>query len=195
MTWVDYCILSIILFSILVGVLRGFVREALGAATWVAAIIASRIFGPDAASHLSDQIAAPAMRAVAGYAMVFFVGLFIGALLTHLISLLVDSAGIGGVDRTLGAGFGLIRGLVAVVIVLMIVSVSTSPQERWWRESQLVPPLMPLADELRSFIPERWLALLRSTDPRTLPALHPDSALPTASPSSSRTAVHPAQGS
>lgn len=164
MSWVDCCILGIVVLSMLVGVLRGFARELLGLMTWIAAVVASAVFGATAAEHLSTQIANPALRSVAGHALVFFGALFVGAVLTHLVGVLIRSAGAGGMDRTLGAGFGLLRGVFVVVLVVMIAG-SASPQAgQWWRDSQLVPPLLPLADALRSLVPERWISILKSPD-------------------------------
>lgn len=161
MIWVDYCILGIIGLSVVVGALRGFARDVLGTSTWILALLAAYLFGSIAGQALSSQIPTPAVRIVAGYALVFFGALFIGALLTHLVAMLIQSAGAGGVDRTMGAGFGLLRGLFVVVVIVMLAGTSAVKQDRWWRESRLIPPVVPLADALRTQIPERWLALLK----------------------------------
>lgn len=158
MSWVDYCIIAVVALSLLVGLLRGFVREVLGAAAWIAAFAVAWLFGPEAARILAPHISTPSVRLAAGYSLLFFGVLFAGALITHLVSMMVRQGPIAGVDRMLGGGFGLVRGLLAVVVVIMLAGLSTVDHDRWWRDSKLIPPLLPLANALRSHVPQHWLA-------------------------------------
>ena len=162
MAWVDYCIIGIVVLSLLVGLLRGFVRELLGVATWVAAFGMSWFFGPTAAHTLARHIDIPAVRLVSGYALMFFGSLFIGAVITHLLGMLVKDGAAAGIDRMLGGGFGLARGIFVVVLIIMLAGVNSGQHERWWRDSQLIPPLLPLASALRTCVPERWLVPFQS---------------------------------
>jgi membrane protein required for colicin V production len=162
MSWVDYCIIGIVALSMVVGFLRGFIREVLGSVTWIAAFALAWFFGASVAHILAPYIHIPAARLVAGYTLMFFLALFAGSLLTYLIESLIQNGGGAGIDRTLGAGFGLLRGVLAVVVIIMLAGTTTAHQERWWRESRLIPPLVPLADTLRSWVPERWLEPLKS---------------------------------
>lgn len=161
MIWVDYCIVGIVVASVVIGLLRGFVRDLLGLATWVFACAAAYFFGLDAANALSPYIATPAVRIVAGYALVFFSALFAGAILTHLMGLIAENQALAGINRGLGAIFGLLRGLVVVTFIVMLAGTSAARQDRWWRESTLIPPFVPFADALRGYIPERWLLAMR----------------------------------
>jgi membrane protein required for colicin V production len=164
MSWVDYSILVILGLSVLVGVLRGFVREVLGLATWVTAFVATYFLGAAVADRLVPYIPAAEVRLVVGQALLFFGALFVGAVLTHLIGVLVRESPVAPVDRTLGGGFGLLRGLVAVVLIVMLADASsTTREQRWWSESALIPPVLPMASMVRSWIPPRWLAPLNSS--------------------------------
>jgi membrane protein required for colicin V production len=164
MSWVDYSILGILALSVLVGVLRGFVREVLGLATWVGAFVVTYFFGGLVAHQLAPFISVPEVRLVAGQALLFVGSLFIGALITHLIGTLVSESPVAPVDRTLGGVYGLGRGLLAVVLVIVLADASaTAREQRWWNESVLIPPLLPLASTVRSWIPPRWLAPLKSS--------------------------------
>lgn len=161
MIWVDYCILGILALSVLIGLLRGFVREVLGVATWVLAILATYLLGDTTAHALDAYIETPAVRLAAGYTLVFLFSLLLGAVVTHLVALLVRDGPIAAIDRTVGAGFGLVRGFVVLVVVVMIAGTTAARDDRWWRESTLIPLLVPFADAARPLVPERWLALLR----------------------------------
>jgi membrane protein required for colicin V production len=164
MSWVDYSILGILALSVLVGVLRGFVREVLGLATWIGAAAMTYFFGGYVAHQLVPVISAPEVRLIAGQALLFIGSLFLGALITHLIGALVRESPVAPVDRTLGGMFGFVRGVAALVIVVMLADASVATREqRWWNESVLIPPLLPLATTVRSWIPQRWLAPLKSS--------------------------------
>ena len=69
---------------------------------------------------------------------------------------LVQKTGLTGVDRTIGGGFGLIRGVLIGVVMVWIVGLTPARQDPWWKESVLIPPLEWLADGFRSILPEKW---------------------------------------
>ena len=167
MIWVDYVFIGIVLISALVGVLRGLVREALSLAAWVLAFAVTLRYAPALAEKLQYSIQTPAVRTAAAYALVFFSVLLVGAVLAWVVSMLVKSAGLGGVDRMLGAGFGLIRGVFVIVAVVLLAGASAAKQDAWWRQSVLVPQLEPLAARLHRLIPEQWLAYLKPRESET----------------------------
>jgi len=147
MTWVDYVFVGIVLISVLMGALRGFVREALSLATWVAAFVVALRYGPEIA---------------AGYAVPFFLILLAGGLLILLVSWAVRGVGLAPVDRMLGSGFGLLRGALIVVALVILAGMTAAGRESWWRESILVPQIQPVAKDVQGLIPARWFAYLQS---------------------------------
>jgi len=161
MAWIDYTFLCIVVVSLLIGLFRGFVREALSLATWIAAFAVALRYGPIVAEQLGSSISAPALRVALGYGLVFFGCLIAGSIMTYLCWMLVRTSGLTPVDRTLGAGFGLIRGALLVVAFVMFAGLSGLHEAPWWRASRLAPELKSSADSLQSLIPENWLAYLR----------------------------------
>ncbi|GAC1633238.1 MAG: colicin V production protein [Nevskia sp.] len=173
MIWVDYVFIVIVLLSVLVGVFRGLVREALSLVVWVLAFALTLRYAPRLAEHLEASIRTPAVRTAAAYALVFFGVLIVGAVITWAVSLAVKGIGLGGIDRMLGGGFGLLRGIFILAAIVMLAGTSASAKnEPWWKESILVPQLAPLSASLQSLIPEQWLAYLR---PRAVEAASPNS--------------------
>ncbi len=173
MIWVDYVFIGIVLFSVLVGLLRGLVREALSLAAWIVALVLTLRYAPAVGDYLHGSIRTPAVRTAVAYALVFFVVLIVGALITWLVSKIVRGIGLGGVDRMLGAGFGLMRGAFVVVAIVMLAGATAATQDLWWRKSLLVPQLEPAAVSLRSLIPEQWLAYLQPRDTSPNPSPEP----------------------
>ena len=156
MNWADWFLLAALVASIIIGVLRGFTREFLGLLSWTVAIIAAVFLAPTAHGWLEGHIDTPSLRIAASYAVVFFGFLVVGAIATAIVGSLVAKAGLTGVDRTIGGGFGLIRGVLIGVILVWIVGLTPARQDPWWRESALIPPLEWLANGFRSILPEKW---------------------------------------
>ncbi|ABC29248.1 MULTISPECIES: CvpA family protein [Hahella] len=139
MIWADWVIIGIIGLSTVVSLVRGFVKEALSLVTWVLAFIVARMFYVHLATLLEGLISVPSVRLIAAFVILFIVTLIIGALLNHLISALVKSTGLSGTDRTLGMAFGMIRGVVLVVVVVALLRLTPVVQDPWWSESTLIP--------------------------------------------------------
>ena len=118
-TWLDILLLSVMLISGILAMIRGFMREVLSIAAWGAAAVATiLLYGrllPIAKANISSDLVATA--AVVGG--VFLLTLLIVSILTVRISDMILDSRIGALDRTLGFLFGLGRGLVIVVVAFV----------------------------------------------------------------------------
>lgn len=158
MIWVDYVFVGIVVISLLIGIWRGLVREALSLAAWIAAIGLSFRYGAGLADRLVPYIESPVARSVIAHVGIFFVVLLLGALIIWLLSRVVSGAGLSGVDRMLGGGFGFVRGTLIVVSLVLLVDSTQLRQEPALQHSLLMPHLRPLAAGLDSLLPKHWLA-------------------------------------
>lgn len=145
MNLADGIILSIIAVSALLSVRRGFAREAFSLATWVAAFIIARLFGPGLEVMLEPSIETPSVRTATAFGVLFAATLVVGALVNHLLGELVRVTGLTSTDRTLGMVFGGIRGMV-LVIVMVALGRGVFAQDPWWRQSVLVPRFAMMED-------------------------------------------------
>ncbi|MEM0910579.1 MAG: CvpA family protein [Pseudomonadota bacterium] len=139
MNWFDFAILSVIAFSALISIVRGFVKEAISLAIWISAFFVAKHFYPLLAIHFSsirDEI----VRNGIAIALLFIGTLIAGALLNYLVSQLVKTTGLGGTDKAVGAVFGALRGILIVSAVLFFLDTFTSASSAdWWVSSLLVP--------------------------------------------------------
>ncbi len=157
MNWADGFLLAALLVSIVIGILRGFTREFFGLVSWIVAIVAALFLAPTALGWLEPHIATPSLRIAASYAVVFFGFLVLGSIVTAVVSTLVrKNASLSAVDRSVGGGFGLIRGVLIGVVLVWMVGLTPARQDPWWKESRLIPPLEWLANGFRSILPEKW---------------------------------------
>ncbi len=150
----DTVILVIIAASILFGVFRGFVREAFSLAGWFAAYVVARLYHAPLDALLVDYISTPSLRLVVAWGGLFVATLLLASLAGYLVMSLMDAAGVRGIDRLLGAVFGLVRGLI-VVLALVIMAAPFVSRDAWWKEARLPREFMRyelLGRELRTKI-------------------------------------------
>lgn len=154
MIWVDYFILGIFAVSGVIGLVRGFLKEVMGIVVWVAAfILAFRLSGVGA-ELLTPYVDVPSARVFIAFGLVFLIALIVGGLLNYLLGKLVESTGLDGTDRMFGLFFGLARALILLVAVVFVSRMTPLPQDPWWRQAVLIPPLERLADYSAAFLPE-----------------------------------------
>ena len=157
MIWADWVLLAALVASIVIGVLRGFTREFFGLVSWIIAIAAALLLAPHAMGFLESYVSTPSLRIAASYAVVFFGFLVLGAIVTTVITALVrKNAQLSTIDRMVGVGFGLIRGVLIGVVVVWLVGLTPARQDPWWKQSALIPACEWLANGFRSLMPEKW---------------------------------------
>jgi membrane protein required for colicin V production len=156
----DILILLVIAVSALISLRRGFTREAFSLATWVAAFIIARLFGPGLELMLEGAIDTPSARMATAFGILFAATLVVGALINHLIGELVRVTGLSATDRLFGTVFGAVRGVV-LVVVLVALGGHVFSADVWWRESILVPHFALLEDWTRTVAAELAALILQ----------------------------------
>ena len=153
MIWVDYLILGIIGLSALIGLARGLVREVASLAIWIGAVLVAWTFYQPLAEALTAWISTPSVRLGAAFLILVFTVLILGALVGHLLSLLVENTGLTGTDRLLGVVFGAARGALLVALLVFLAGLTPLPEDAWWQESTLVGRFQVLAERVLGELP------------------------------------------
>lgn len=151
MATIDIFILLIIGVSCLLGLFRGLIKEALSLVFWVLAIIAATFFSSMVGAWMSGFIASPLLQRVVGFILIFIVVVFVGGLISNGISRLMSQAGLGAADRALGALFGILRGSVIVMVIVMLTARFSFTQQ-FYNQSVCIPYVMVGADYLQSLL-------------------------------------------
>lgn len=136
--WIDWIIIAVIAVSTLISLKRGFVREALSLASWITAFVIARTFHAHLETLLAGFIHHPLGRQVAAFASLFIATLVVGAVISNMMARLIQITGLTGTDRALGMVFGLLRGVVLVVVAIALLRYTSIAQDRWWRQSVMI---------------------------------------------------------
>ena len=130
MTSVDLTVLGVMILSGLLAFSRGLVREVLSIGAWLGAAVVAMTFLPAIRPLLAPYVPSPEWTDPAGYIILFVVSLIVLSLIAKTIGGAVRSSAIGGIDRTLGLVFGIVRG-AALAIAVYIVACMAIPPDRW----------------------------------------------------------------
>ncbi len=172
MTAADVFILLVLLGSTLIGLLRGFVREAVSLVFWMVAIWAAWKFGPIVEPHLGGLLADSNVAPWVGRLVILVLVLLVGWIIGMLLGYFTRSLGLGPLDRVIGLLFGIVRGMVLVGLLVIGAELLHLNHEEWWNRSKLVHYGETAGDWLRAMVGERgepWAKLERLTGVKVRP--------------------------
>ncbi|PJI97326.1 membrane protein required for colicin V production [Acidovorax sp. 69] len=156
MAALDWIFVAVLLASMLIGAWRGLVFEVLSLLGWVVSFFVAQWFAADMAALLPMGDSAGSLRYAAGFVVVFVAAVFVCGFLTWLAKKLVEAIGLRPADRTLGAVFGVLRGLVLLLALTVVVGLTSLHEAAWWQESQGAPVLAEVLRGLKPALPEEF---------------------------------------
>jgi len=150
-TWADYFIVFVCVASGAFGFWRGFAKEALALASWLAAIWLAWRFAGAVEPMLGEWTAAPELRIWAARVIVLVVVLAVGGLVAWLARALIRHTGLSSTDRALGSLFGVARGVLIVGLAAIGVQLAGLDQDAWWQGAKLRPFSDQVAEGIRHY--------------------------------------------
>lgn len=153
--WVDLAFLGILLFSVIVGLMRGLVFEVLSLLGWVAAYFAAQWFSPALGPHLPVGSPGSPLNHAAAFASVFILALIVWGVAARLLRMVIHATPLSVVDRALGATFGVARALVLMLAITTVVMLTSLAQSQAWRASRGAVWLNGALQEIRPVLPRQ----------------------------------------
>ncbi len=154
MTIFDYVVATILLVSIIVSVLRGLVREILSLIGWVAAFVVASLFAEQFATMLVFLPSHPVLRTIVAFLLLLLGMALLMAIVNWAIMRAVQAAGLTLADRGLGGLFGLARGVVIVLALVMVAGMTKLPQMDFWKQALLSPLAETAVRTVKPWLPE-----------------------------------------
>ncbi|MGI4814556.1 MAG: CvpA family protein [Janthinobacterium lividum] len=140
LTAFDYGVIAIMVLSALRGAWRGLVSEVFSLIGWIVALLVAKRY----AANLAPYVPANWPGGVLTQWLVAFVAivaavLIVSATANALLTRLANASGLRSVDRSLGLLFGLVRGVILVLVVAILAGLTELPQQAFWRAALLRP--------------------------------------------------------
>ena len=151
---IDILIAVAISISVIVGIFRGFVKEAISMAALLFAIWAALYFGPEVGDVSETWLSSEEMQMWFGRILVFIVILSLGGLIGWGISKLVRLSVLSGLDRFFGSLFGALRGVLLAALFIVGGQFAGFDNDDWWTNSKLIPQLEVVADWIKVMAPQ-----------------------------------------
>lgn len=154
-TLLDGILVGFTLVSAMLAMVRGFSREILSIASWVAAAAAAYFLYPQVVPYLQPYIDNDKIQMAAAAGVVFVVALIIVTLITMRIADFIIDSRVGALDRALGFLYGAARGILVVAVGLLFFGwlVGTNPPA-WITEAKSRPFLEQIGARLQSLLPD-----------------------------------------
>jgi membrane protein required for colicin V production len=156
----DWILLGVLLFSMVLGAWRGLVYEVLSVLGWAVSFYVAQWFAPQVVTLLPLQSASAPVRYAAAFVLIFIAAVFAAGLLAFLLKKLIEAIGLRPVDRTLGAAFGLVRGLILLLAATVVMDMTALRSSNWWQESQGAAVLTATLKGLKPVLPAQFAKVL-----------------------------------
>jgi len=155
-TLLDIIVLSVMLISGLLAMVRGFLREVFSILSWVAAAGVTVYFYKKALPLVQGYIPDEKIALGVTIALLFLGTLLIVSIVSARISDLVLDSRIGPLDRTLGFLFGLARGLLVMVVAMLFFNwlVPEDKQPPWVADAKSRPALLDVGRWIEAQLPD-----------------------------------------
>jgi membrane protein required for colicin V production len=152
MNGADLLILGVLVVSMVLGLVRGFVREAIAVLAWLGGLWLAWRYAPLIEPFLGGAVGEPPVSTWTARALIVLAVLIVGWLIAGILSHLLRHSGLSLlVDRLLGATFGLLRGAVVVAVFVLLGQFVEMTEVAWWQQSKLLPYAAELAGWIQTF--------------------------------------------
>jgi membrane protein required for colicin V production len=129
MNWLDAVLLVILVVSVLTSFRKGLSREVIGLVAVLLALVFGIWFYGTVGALVLPYVSSRATANFAGFFLIFFGTILLGSIVSYVVGRFLRVTGLSIVDHALGAVFGLVRGtLVAVTLIMGIMAFSPGDQ-------------------------------------------------------------------
>lgn len=124
--------------------------------TWVVAIAVTLVYTSRFSVLLPiDAVQSPQARVTISALSLFVGTLFIGGIINWVFERVVSKSMFGKADRIVGMGFGMVRGVIIVSLLVLAANlVPELKQELWWRNSAALPKFQKIAETMHAKLPD-----------------------------------------
>ena len=153
MTGFDFVLLAILAISVVLGLLRGLLKEVLSLVAYASAFLAAIWWGPTVSDWSGQWISQPFVSMALAYLGVFIAVLLSIGFVNMALSALLSKTGLTPADHGLGAMFGLLRGVLFVLILVILAGYTPLPEESWWKNAMFSKQVVGVVQQIKLRLP------------------------------------------
>jgi membrane protein required for colicin V production len=152
MNALDWLLVILVVYSAVRAFLRGFFQEAFALGGLILGFLFACWFYRPLALDLRGLITSTSIAELAAFLLILAGSMILASLLGKLLRHTASAIGLGFVDRVLGAAFGLVRGALLGVVLLLALTVFL-PSAPWVENSHLAPYFLRAAHAVSFVMP------------------------------------------
>ena len=178
LNYADIIICLIIFISVIIGIYKGFIKELFFLASLILALIL--------AFYLSDyprqwltvttqeqswewlglNIEGESIVFIISFIIIFLATFIIGNVFGSFVSRLISQMTVlKSIDRVLGGAFGMLRGILVVVLLVIFAGLTKVSIYPWWQQSHLLPPFVDGSQRIMILLPPQYSRHFDFTEP------------------------------
>ena len=150
--WVDLVIIAIVGLSVITGLSRGFIKELIALGVWIVAIWLAFTYLSTVEGMLLPYLHDQTVRKVVAFIAILLATIIAGGVVNLVLGLILRHSGLSGTDRLLGMGFGFVRGVFIVALIMLVLQMAAIPNH-FLQQSRLYPKFVPIVNWLGGFMP------------------------------------------
>ncbi len=162
MTALDIFVILVVGGAALIGFVRGFAHEVLALVAWIVAIVALKVFHEPLAGRLVESVGSAPGAAVLAFALLFVPTYIAVKLFAKAVGGRTRRSVLGPVDRVLGGGFGMVKGLLGATLIFLLANLATdmvyggdAERPEWMTASRTFPLLNASGRAVVDWVEER----------------------------------------
>ena len=142
----DIVFFGIIAFSAILAFIRGGIVEILSLSTWFIAFWALHKFGSFIERFIPNSISNELLRSIIIFIVIFLAVAIVITLFKKLVANFINTIGLGSLNYIIGIGFGIIRGIFACALLIIVIQILNLDSSKSYTQSKLYPVLSPVVN-------------------------------------------------
>jgi membrane protein required for colicin V production len=151
--WIDLIITVVIGLSALTGLFRGVIKEVIALGVWILAIWTGYTYSSKLTPWLHHYIQDPTICTAVAFIIILLGVLLAGGIVNTVLSFMLKSTGLSGMDKMLGMVFGFARGVFIVSLVLAVIKMTSLPYQQYTQSSKICAQFTPIVKWISGYFP------------------------------------------
>lgn len=161
MTAFDYILLVLLIGSMLISMARGLVKEVISLVSWIVAFYVAINYGEMLVPWLPYVISGEVLRIIVAFVVLFIGTRIVMMFLAKLAALILSASGLTAMDRFLGALFGLAKGGLIALALVLVAGMTRLPQEPFWKNAMFSPMAEEAARSVMPYLPDYFVEYIQ----------------------------------